>query len=189
MLGQELPYAEAGQHALVALQPGVARRQAARVERDVGVAEQRRIITESPDRERDIAVASVERRAVAADAVVHLVEAGIEAGAGRRAWCGPAIVAPEQDAVGGKRVGVRSLHHRMAGGGQAIAAPLVAGDEENVRASTGPGQSGSPHWMKARRSWSRNSGPLQAEENSSIGEQNALLRSLLQHSPFCVCVL
>jgi hypothetical protein len=44
-------------------------------------------------------------------------------------------MAPEQHALGGQRVGVRRFDNRMAGRRQAIAAPLVACDEKDVRAA------------------------------------------------------
>jgi len=151
MLGQELAHAEARQHALIGFQPGIARRHCAWIGRDVGVAEQRWIIAEGARRQRDVAVAGVKRRAVAADAVVHLVEAGVEAGAGRRARCRTTIVPLEQRTLGGQRVGIRRLHNRMAGGGHAIAAPLVACDQKNIRAPGFSGHSRYPYplWSNA----------------------------------------
>ena len=61
----------------------IAGRKEARVRSDVRIAEQGRLVTQPSGGEGDVVVPPVERRAVAADAVVHLVEAGIEAGAGR----------------------------------------------------------------------------------------------------------
>jgi len=135
MLGQGLAHGEARQHVFVAAQPRIPGRKLARIERDVGVAEQGRFVAGRARRKRDVAMARIERRAVAADAVVHLVEAGVEAGAGRRAGCCPAIVTAEEHALGRERVRIWRPHDRMAGRRQAIAAPLVAGDDENIRAA------------------------------------------------------
>ena len=137
VFGKQPAHAEARQHAFVAGEPRIARRQRARIERNIGVAEQRGVVAEGAHGERQIAVTGIERRAVAADPVVHLVEAGIEAGARRRTGRGPGIVAAKEHGLGSQRVDIGGLHHGMAGRRQAIAAPLVAGDEEYVRSCVG----------------------------------------------------
>ena len=58
---------------------------AARVERGVGIAEERRVVAALPRLQRDVGEAGVERRAISPRAVVHQVEPGQEAGPRRPA--------------------------------------------------------------------------------------------------------
>ena len=133
MFRQELARRKAGKHALVAGEMRVAGGKVARVRCGIGVAEQRRIVPRPPRHQGDIVETGIERRTVAADAVVHLVEPGIEAGARRRTGRCTGIMAPEQGSLTGQRIDVRSFDDRVPDGGQAIAPPLVGGDQENIR--------------------------------------------------------
>ena len=133
VLWQELADAEAGQHAFIGSQPRIRRRVMARVGRDIGVAEERRIVAKPACRERDRVVALIERRPVAADPVVHLVKAGVEAGTRRPAGRRARKVTAKQHAFASELVGVRRSDDLVSRRRQTIAAPLVAGDEKNVR--------------------------------------------------------
>jgi hypothetical protein len=53
----------------------------------------------------------------------------------------------KQHALGGERIGIRRSHHLVADSRQAIAAPLVAGDQENVLSSAFSSQSMYPYLM------------------------------------------
>jgi hypothetical protein len=104
----------------------------ARVRRGVRVAEQSWLIAQPSRRERHIVVACIQRRAVAADAIVHLVEACVDAGSRRGAGSCAREVAGEHHALGGQSIGVGRLDCRMSGSRQAVAPPLVACYEQNV---------------------------------------------------------
>ena len=104
VLGELHACGEAGEDALVGGVVGIVGRLAGGVERDVGVTEQRRVVAGAAGGAGDVVEAVGERRTVAADAVVHLVEAGIEAGAGRRAGGGLGVVIEERRALSGQRI-------------------------------------------------------------------------------------
>lgn len=177
MFGQQLPDAEAGQHAFITPQPRIAGRKPARVRRHIGITEQRGVITHRACGKRDVTMAGVERRAVAADPVVHLIEAGVEAGARRRAGRRSSVVAPEQHALGHERIHIRRFHHRMSRRRQTIAAPLVAGDEKNIRAAHSVLQT---LLLKTVRPLMEPKYPDRRKEAvSSIGEHRSYGRSLL----------
>src|SRR3546814_998849 len=118
---------------LVGRQPRIARGRGARVDRLVGVAEQGRPVALAGQRLGDVVVARIQRRAVAQHPVVHLVEPGVERGTARRAGCRLGVVPQEADSLGGARVDGRRAQDRMAGGAARVAAPLVGGDQKDVR--------------------------------------------------------
>ena len=132
VLGQQLPDGKARQDSLIAPQCGIVRVVHARVGGDVGVAEQGRLVAGAAGGAREVVVPVVERRAVAADAVVHLVEPGIDAGACRRAGRGIGKMAQEHRALAGKPVDIRRLHDLVSGDPERVAPPLVASDEQDV---------------------------------------------------------
>ena len=133
VLAERQARVEAGQDTLVVAQPRVPRVAGARIDRDVGVPEQDRRVARAPGRERDVVVPGVERGTVAADAVAHRVEPGVERGARRRARGGVGEVAGEAHAAGGQRVEVGRAHVRVTRRRQAVAAPLVGGDQQDVQ--------------------------------------------------------
>src|SRR3954465_874170 len=85
-----------------------------------------------PRFQRDVGVAAVQRSAVASRPMVHQVETGQQADARRSAGRALAEMVAEEDAVPGKRVEVGGPHDGVADGAEAIAAPLIGADEENV---------------------------------------------------------
>lgn len=129
MLRQKLAGGKARQHAFITRQMRIAGIHPARIGRRIRVAEQRRVVSRPPGRQRQIVEASIERRTVAADPVVHLIETGIERGPRRRAGCRPGIVPSEEGAFARQRIDTRRLYAAMADGRQAIAAPLVRRDQ------------------------------------------------------------
>src|SRR5687767_13393315 len=85
MLWQLHPRREPREHALVGREVRVVFGVHRWIGRDIGVSEERRIIARTACGLCDVVEAVCERRAVDADAVVHLVEAGVEACPRRRA--------------------------------------------------------------------------------------------------------
>ncbi len=124
--------AESGQHPLVAEQPRVAGRHGARIDRRVRVPEEHRVVARLTSQERHVGEPGVQRRAVQDGAIAVLVRARVEAGSRRtaRRRVGPVIC--EQDAATGQGVQGGRLEDRMAEGRQAVPAPLVERDEEDV---------------------------------------------------------
>ena len=104
-----------------------------RVEAGVRIADQGRVVARRPGLAGNVGETGVERRAVAHRAVVHHVHAGEQRGAARAARRALGEVIGEQHAIGRQGVEVRRAHHRMAAGRQAVGAPLVGGDEEDVQ--------------------------------------------------------
>ncbi len=78
MLGQKLAGGEARQHTFIGRQVRIIGIHAACIGRRIGISKQRRVVPRPPGRQRQIIETGVERRTVAADAVVHLIEAGIK---------------------------------------------------------------------------------------------------------------
>src|SRR6185312_16200815 len=132
VLGKPQANVEAGQYALVGQQARVAVGDDRRIGGLVGVAEQRRGIAGAARRQGDVVEAGAERRAVAHHAVGHLVEAGVEARAGRRARRGIGVVPEERRALGSECVEVGRPDYRMVGNAQALTPPLVGGDEQDI---------------------------------------------------------
>ena len=124
--------AESRQHALVAEQPRVAGRHGARIDRGVRVPEEHRVVARLTSQERHVGEPGVQRGAVENGAIAVLVRARVEAGprGSARRRVGPVV--GEQDAAAGQGVQGRRLEHRMAERRQAVAAPLVERDEEDV---------------------------------------------------------
>ncbi len=131
-LGQPQFHPKPRRHPLVGAQPGAVRRQDARVGAGVGVAEQDRIPAGRTGNAGQGLVPRIQRRAVGDRAVVQCIEAGVERGPRRAARRGLREMPLEQDRVGGEAVEVGGAHRRMAEAGEAVASPLVGGDEEYV---------------------------------------------------------
>ena len=124
--------AKSGQHALVAEQPRVAGRHGARIDRGVRVAEQHGVVARLASQERHVGEPGVQRRAVQNGAIAVLVGARVEAGPRRSARRCVGPVVREQDAAAGQGVQGGRLEDRMAERRQAVPAPLVERDEEDV---------------------------------------------------------
>ena len=124
--------AEPGQHPFVAEQPRISGRHGAGVDRRVRITEEHRVVAGLPSQKRHIGEACIERGPVQQGAIAVLVRARVETGsrgpAGRRV--GPVIC--EQDTVARQRVERRCLDDRVAESRQAITAPLVERDEEDI---------------------------------------------------------
>ena len=123
---------EPGQHALVAEEARIAGRDRARIDRGVGVAEEDRVVPHVPGDQSDVGEASVERGAVEQRTVPVLIRPGVEAGPRRAAGRGVGPVVGEEHAAAGQRVERGRLQQWVAQRGQAVAPPLVEGDEEHV---------------------------------------------------------
>ena len=124
--------AESGQHPLVAEQPRIAGRHGARIDRGVRVPEEHRVVARLTGQQRHVGEAGVQRRPVEDGAVAVLVGARVEAGPRRSARRRVGPVVGEQDAPARQGVEGRRLDDRMAEGRQAVPAPLVERDEEDV---------------------------------------------------------
>ena len=124
--------AESRQHALVAEQPRVTGRHGARIDRGVRVPEEHRVVARLTGQERHVGEPGVQRRAVEDRAIAVLVRARVEAGPRRPARRRVGPVVGEQDAAAGQGVEGRRLDDRMAERRQAVPAPLVERDEEDV---------------------------------------------------------
>ena len=123
---------EAGQHAGVAGERRALGMMLPRVGAGVRIADQPRRVSRPARLEGEVGKARVERRAVAHRAVVHHVHAGEQRGAARTAGCALREVVAEQHPLGGEGVETGRLDHGMAQGREAVAAPLVRGDDKNV---------------------------------------------------------
>ncbi len=124
--------AEAGEDALVGEQPGVIRGHGARVDRGVGVPEEHGVIAELPCHQRDVGESGVERCAVQDGAVPMEIRARVEAGARRSAGRGIGPVVGEEDTACRQGVQGRRLEHGMVERREAVAAPLIERDEQDV---------------------------------------------------------
>jgi hypothetical protein len=124
--------AKSGQHPLVAEQPRVAGRHGARVDRRVRVPEEHRVVARLTSQERHVGEPGVQRCAVQDRAIAVLVRARIEARSRRpaRRRVGPMI--REEDAATSQGVESGCFEDRMAERRQAVPAPLVERDEEDV---------------------------------------------------------
>src|SRR5439155_4885276 len=116
----------------VAEEPWVAGLDGPGVDARVGVAEERGFEAQTAGDEGDVVVAGVERGPVEHRPVVHQVHAGVQGGSARPAGRGLGEMAPESDTAGGEPVEVRRVRHGVRGRAQAVAAPLVGGDEQDV---------------------------------------------------------
>ncbi len=132
-LGEVAHGIEPGEHPLVARQSGVARGDRPGIDAGVGVAEERGLVAQPAADERDVVVAGVEWRPVEHRPVVHQVQAGVEAGPARPARRRLGEMAPERDPAGGQAVEVRRAHDGMSGRAEAVAPPLVSGDEQDIQ--------------------------------------------------------
>ena len=121
--------AVAGQHTLVGEEARVVGRERARIGRRVGVPEEHRVVARGARFEREVREPRVERCAVERGAVLHEVLAGVQRRARRAARRRLRVVPPEQHALGREPVEVRRPHDRMAGRAEAVAPPLVDGDQ------------------------------------------------------------
>ena len=123
---------EPGQHALVAEEARIAGRDGARIDRRVGVAEEDGVVPHVPGDQGNVGEPGVERGAVEQRTVPVLIRPGVKAGprraAGRRV--GPMV--GEEHAAAGQRIERGRLQQGVAQCGQAVAPPLVEGDEEHV---------------------------------------------------------
>ena len=133
ILVQELADIVAGQHALVGEEPRIARCQPLGVRAGVGVAEQCRRKPALARLQRHVRVPPVERRAVHDAAVIMEVKTGMQARAGRAAGRGHRMVPAEEHTVPGQPVEIGRAHHRMAERAERVAAPLVRGDQQDIR--------------------------------------------------------
>ena len=124
---------ETGQGALVVLQAWVVVGDRPRVHGRVRVAEQQRVVAGGTGLQCHVREPGVQRRAVLDRPVDVLVGARQEAGPTRPARGGLGVVGCEPDALGGQAVQVGGLHHRMSRSPEAVASPLVEGDEQDVR--------------------------------------------------------
>ena len=124
--------AKSRQDPLVAEQPRVARRDRARIDRGVGVPEEHRVITRRSGQQRHVGEPGVQRGPVEDGTIAVLVRARVEAGPRRSARSGIGPVIREEDAAARQGVERGRLDDRMTEGGQAVAAPLVERDEEDV---------------------------------------------------------
>jgi len=104
----------------------------------VGVPPHHRVVALAQAESRHVVEAPVEWRAIGDHAVVHLVRAGVQRGAPRRARCCLRVVPGESNALGRQCIEVRRAHLRMAGAAEGIAPELVERDEEYVRAHAAP---------------------------------------------------
>ena len=123
---------ESGQNPLVAEQSGITRRDCARVDRRVRVPEEHRVVTRLAGEQRHVREPRVQRGAVENGAVAMLVRARVEA---RPRWSARSRVGPmvgEEDTAARQGVQGRRLDDGMAEGGEAVPAPLVERDEEDV---------------------------------------------------------
>src|ERR1035438_5428238 len=98
----------------------------------IGVAEKRRVVPGSARDVGDVVESRGQRSAVRHDPIVHLVRAGVDRRASRRARCGLGKVTRESYPFSGDAVQRGSAHERMAGGRIRIAAELIERDEEDV---------------------------------------------------------
>jgi hypothetical protein len=121
-----------------------------RVDRLVGVAEQRRRVPGAPPGERDVVEAPVERGAVGDHPVVHLVHARVQRRSAGSAGRALAVVPGEAHTTGGELVEVRRADERVPGHRQALGSELVERDEQDV----GPGR-----WHRAMLPCRRGSPP------------------------------
>ncbi len=126
--------AEPGQDLLVGAEPGVVVGERAGVEAGVGVSEEHRVVAGPAGEPCDVGEPSVERCSVEQRAVVVQVGARIQTGARGTARSGIGPVIGEPRPLGRQPVERRRLHDRMAARRQAVAAPLVDGDEEDIAA-------------------------------------------------------
>ena len=133
VLGEHQRGSEAGQHALVVAQPGIVGiAHQVRVDGGVGVAEQGGVVTDGPGLPGDVGEPVAQRGAVAHRSVVHEVQTGVQRCPARTTRRGDRPVVGEADAPGGEPVQVRGANHRMPRGREAVAPPLVDGDEQDV---------------------------------------------------------
>ena len=123
---------EPGQHSLIAHGAGVAGRDSAGVGTGVGVAEKHRRITIFPGFQGDIGEPGIEGRAVHDRPVVLHVHACVKARPARPARGGVGPMVGEKYAPSGKGIDMRRAHHGVPRTGQAVAPPLVHGDEQDV---------------------------------------------------------
>ena len=103
-----------------------------RVEGLVRITEQNRAIPGPAAFLRDIGETRIQRAAITADPMVHLVEPGIERGAGRRARCGLTIMPLEQNPVRCQCIDIGCPHSRMTEDRETVATPLIGGNKQDV---------------------------------------------------------
>ncbi len=130
------------------------RRGRSRVDAGVGVAEQHRVVAGLAGQQGHVGEAGVEGRAVVDRPVVVQVGAGVEAGPRRAARGGVGPVVGEQGAPGGQAVEGGGGEHRVAQRREAVAPPLVDGDEQDVavhRPDPPPRLTGPPPRIGSRR--------------------------------------
>ena len=124
---------ESGKGSLVVLEARIVVGNGARVHRGIRMAEQHRVVPGCTGLQGHVGEAGVQRRAVLDRPVDVLVGTGQQAGPAGATGGSLGVVRGEPDALGGEAVQVRSLHHRMSGRAETVAAPLVEGDEQDVR--------------------------------------------------------
>ena len=116
-----------------------------RIGRRRGVADQRRVIADRPQRLAEIEMALVQRNRVLHGPVIHQIEAGQQARPCRPAWHAGCHVVGEGDALGAEAVQVRRPEEgldapRPQEMRHEIRAPLVDDDEEDVATGHGRAQ-------------------------------------------------
>ena len=134
-LGQMTHGIETGKHTFVAMETRVAPRDRTRIDAHVGVAEQRGLVAPSPGDERDVVVPGVERRSVQHRPMVHQIHAGVERRPARPARRRLREMLAEGRAGGCEPVEARGADDGVPGGAETVAAPLVGGDEQDIRHS------------------------------------------------------
>ena len=132
VLRQRLAQFEARQHALIGPERRILGCAEPRVRRGVGEAEKRRRVAGAAGGAGERVEARIEPGTVPDHPVVHLVEPGIERGAGRRTGRAGGVMAGEERALSGEPVDIRGQHRGVADRAQAVAAPLIGGDEEDI---------------------------------------------------------
>ena len=104
----------------------------ARIGRGRGVADQGRVVAALAQLVAEVGEARVERNGVLHCAMIHLVEAGQQAGARRTAGCGLCEMIAEGHALLAEPIDVRHLEVVRPELGQHQAAPLVDDDQKDV---------------------------------------------------------
>ena len=124
--------AESRQDSFVAEQPRITRRDRAWIDRGVRVAEEHGVVARGTSQQRHVGEAGVQRRSVEDGTIAMLVGARVQAGTGRSARCRIGPVVREEDAPAGKGVERGRFDDRMAQSREAVAAPLIKRDEQDV---------------------------------------------------------